>query len=119
MNSHLWLKLCRIISVAVLITTSTVHLDGAEKPGTEAIKRIASTNQIALDAVVADILANNPEVNFYSVEIDAAKGTARTAAAWANPEISSTVGDKRVAAGGVANEGIAWLVSVRQTFEWP
>ena len=57
--------------------------------------------------------------NFYSAEIAAAKGEARTAATWANPELSTTIGDKRATGGGPAGEGVAWSVSVRQTFEWP
>ena len=74
---------------------------------------------MTLEAVVADVLEHNPELNFYSAEIAAAKGEARTAATWANPELSTTIGDKRVTGGGLAAEGVAWSVSVRQTFEWP
>jgi len=110
-RSNLLLKLC-FQSAALLVATSPFCVDAAEGPG-------VPTNQMTLDAVVADVLANNPEVNFYSVEIDAAKGAARTTAAWANPELSSTVGDKRVTTGGLAAEGVAWSVSIRQTFEWP
>ena len=79
----------------------------------------APAEQMTLDRVVADVLEHNPELNFYSAEIAAAKGEARTAATWANPELSATVGDKRVTSGGLATEGVAWSVSVRQTFEWP
>ena len=79
----------------------------------------APAEQMTLEAVVADVLEHNPELNFYSAEIAAAKGGARTAATWANPELSTTVGDKRVTGGGLAAEGVAWSVSVQQTFEWP
>ena len=79
----------------------------------------ASLEQMTIDQVVADVLERNPEVNFYSAEIAAAKGEVRTAATWVNPELSATVGDKRVSSDGLAAEGIAWSVSVRQTFEWP
>ncbi len=74
---------------------------------------------MTLDAVVADVLEHNPELNFYGAEIAAAKGQAQTAATWSNPELSTTVGDKRVTGGGFSAEGVAWSVSVRQTFEWP
>jgi outer membrane protein, heavy metal efflux system len=74
---------------------------------------------MTLDVVVADVLARNPEVAFYRAEIAAAKGEARTAATWANPEITTTLGDKRVTGGGVASEGVTWSVSIQQTFEWP
>jgi outer membrane protein, heavy metal efflux system len=113
-------KLCCVISVAVLVASSTTfHADGAERPASDSAKATAPTNQMTLDAVVADVLEHNPEVNFYSAEIAAAKGGARTAATWANPELSATVGHKRVTGGGLAAEGVAWAVSVRQTFEWP
>src|SRR5436190_24287055 len=74
---------------------------------------------IAVDALVTNILEANPELNFYKAEIAAAKGERRTAATWANPELATTVGDKRVTDGSLVGEGIAWSVSVRQTFEWP
>jgi len=75
--------------------------------------------QVRLETVITDVLEHNPEVNFYSAEIAAAKGGARTAATWANPELSTTIGDKRATGDGPAGEGVAWSVSVRQTFEWP
>lgn len=74
---------------------------------------------VALDALVADVLEHNPELNFYKAEITAAKGERRTAATWANPEVTSTVGQKQVRSGGLSAEGIAWSVGVQQTFEWP
>src|SRR5204862_7508890 len=52
-------------------------------------------------------------------EIAATKGERRTAATWTNPELATTVGDKRVTDGSITGEGIAWSISVRQTFEWP
>ena len=81
----------------------------------------ANTNapSVALDALVADVVERNPELNFYRAEIAAAKGERRTAATWANPELFGAVGDKRVTDGSLVGEGVAWSVSVRQTFEWP
>ena len=73
---------------------------------------------ISLDALVAQALAENPELKFYEAEIAAAKGERKAAGAWANPEISGEVGRKRVR-GDVAAEGTAWAVSVQQAFEWP
>src|SRR5204863_4782350 len=49
----------------------------------------------------------------------AAKGERRTAATWSNPELSTSVGQKRVTSGTLSAEGVAWAVSVQQTFEWP
>jgi len=81
----------------------------------------ASTNTqtIALEALVADVLEHNPELGFYRAEIAAAKGERRTAATWANPEVTSAVGQKQVRSGGLSQEGVAWSVGVQQTFEWP
>jgi cobalt-zinc-cadmium efflux system outer membrane protein len=117
-RSNLLFKLCCVMSAAVLGASVTNYdADGAERA--DSTKVTARTNQMALDAVVADVLEHNPELSFYNAEIAAAKGGARTAAAWANPEISTTVGDKRATGGGLAAEGVAWSASVRQTFEWP
>ncbi len=74
---------------------------------------------IPLDTLVNDILAHNPELAFYDAEIAAARGERRTAALWSNPELSSTVGQKQVHDSGLSSEGLAWSVSVQQTFEWP
>jgi cobalt-zinc-cadmium efflux system outer membrane protein len=73
---------------------------------------------ITLDALVAQALAENPELKFYEAEIAAAKGDRKMAGAWANPEITGEVGRKRVSSNG-AVEGTAWAVSAQQTFEWP
>jgi outer membrane protein, heavy metal efflux system len=120
MKSNVLLKLCCTISVAVLAASfTTFHADGAERPGAASARATTPTSQMTLEAVVAEVLEHNPEVNFYNTEIAAAKGEARTAATWANPELSTTIGDKRATGGGPAGEGVAWSVSVRQTFEWP
>ena len=80
-----------------------------------------STNapSVTLDVLVADVLEHNPELNFYRAEVAAAKGERRTAATFANPELSTTIGDKHVVAGPVNSDGLAWSVSVKQAFEWP
>jgi cobalt-zinc-cadmium efflux system outer membrane protein len=109
-SSARWL----VVVVLTVISGSLHFTDAAESPP-------ANTNapSIALDALVADVLEHNPELNFYRAEIAAAKGEHRTAATWANPEISTTVGQKQVRSGGRSDEGVAWSVSVQQTFEWP
>src|SRR5258706_11437334 len=98
--------------VATGISGSLHSSNAAESPP-------ANTNApaIALDALVADVLEHNPELNFYRAEIAAAKGERRIAATWANPEVSTTVGQKQVRSGGLSDEGVAWSVSVRQTFD--
>lgn len=75
----------------------------------------------SLEAIVAGIVAENPELKFYEAEIDAAKAGRRSAGALADPELSLEAGRKRVREPGgiLAGEGTAWSVSVTQTFEWP
>ncbi len=120
MKSNLLLKLCCAISATVLAASSTsFHADGAERPASDSTRATSPMNQVTLETVVTDVLEHNLEVNFYSAEIAAAKGGARTAGTWDNPELSTTVGDKRATGGGPAGEGVSWSVSVRQTFEWP
>jgi len=81
----------------------------------------ANANEVSVESLVQEALAKNPELNFYKAEIAAAKGERRTAGTLANPEIASQVGAKRArsAESGLTGEGLAWSVSVLQTFEYP
>ena len=72
-----------------------------------------------LEALVAEVVERNPELNFYRAEIAASRGERRTVAAWANPELSASLGKKQVRGSGMSDEGLAWSVSVQQTIEWP
>jgi outer membrane protein, heavy metal efflux system len=72
-----------------------------------------------IDALVAQALAENPELKFYEAEIAAAKGETRTAGAWQNPEISGELGAKRTVSDGLDAAGVVWAASVQQAFEWP
>jgi cobalt-zinc-cadmium efflux system outer membrane protein len=104
-----------LIAVLVAGISGTVHLSNAAEsppPGTNA-------PSVALDSLVADVLEHNPELNFYRAEIAAAKGERRTAGTWPNPVVSAGGGQKQVRSGGLSDEGVAWSVSVQQTFEWP
>lgn len=76
---------------------------------------------VSLPALVGEIIARNPERQFYQEEIAAAKAGRRYAATWSDPELSLDLGRKRVkdASGGIVGEGNAWSVSVTQSFEWP
>lgn len=76
---------------------------------------------VASDTLIAGILAQNPEIAFYTAEIAAAKSASRSAGVRADPELSLDLGRKRVrdSAGALASEGTAWAVSLAQTFEWP
>lgn len=79
----------------------------------------AVTNHVTLDDLVKEALEKNPELRFYEAEIQAAKAGRRTAGLLANPELSGSVGQKRVTSAGMSAEGVAWSVSVAQPFEWP
>jgi cobalt-zinc-cadmium efflux system outer membrane protein len=76
---------------------------------------------VALDALVAEIVAKHPELALYAAEIDAAKAGRRGAETLARPELALGAGQKRVhdRFGSLAGEGTTWSVSLAQTFEWP
>jgi cobalt-zinc-cadmium efflux system outer membrane protein len=72
-----------------------------------------------IDALVAQALAENPELRFYEAEVQAAKGGKRAVGAWQNPELLGEVGAKRTVGDGLDAAGLVWAASVQQTFEWP
>ncbi len=74
-----------------------------------------------IDALVIVSLTQNPELRFYEAELTAARAMRKTAGRLASPEVSGSVGHKRVhePGGQLAGEGVAWSVGVSQTFEWP
>jgi cobalt-zinc-cadmium efflux system outer membrane protein len=78
-----------------------------------------SATNLSLNGLVAEALERNPELKFYEAEISASKAGRKTAGRWQNPEVSGSVGQKRVTGGGVSDEGIAWSATVVQPFEWP
>lgn len=82
---------------------------------------LCASGASTLEALVAEIVAHNPELAFYEAELDAAKAGRKAAGTRENPELSVALGRKRVtdAAGLLAGEGAVWSVSVAQTFEWP
>ncbi|WCJ60172.1 TolC family protein [Fontisphaera persica] len=82
----------------------------------------AATNPVVqVEQLVEEILQRNPELDFYRAEIAAAKAGQRTARQWSNPEFTAELGSKRVweRHGPALGDGVAWSVSVSQTFEWP
>lgn len=80
-----------------------------------------STPSVTLSSLVSEITANNPERKFYQEEIAAAKAGARVASRLSDPEVSLSLGQKRLqdSAGAKVGDGTIWSVSVSQTFEWP
>jgi cobalt-zinc-cadmium efflux system outer membrane protein len=80
-----------------------------------------AADPVSISTLVAEISANNPELQFYRDEIAAAKAGARVSGRLADPELSFDIGHRRVndTGGNLAGEGTAWSVSVTQTFDWP
>lgn len=78
-----------------------------------------SSAPVSIDSLVAQALAENPEIKFYEAEIAAARGDRRTAGTWQNPEVSAELGGKRTIGDGLDAAGVVWAASVQQTFEWP
>jgi cobalt-zinc-cadmium efflux system outer membrane protein len=101
-----------LLLTAVLVAATLPAKDQETNP-------TLATTSLSLDALVAEVLEKNPELKFYEAELAAARASRKTAAVWANPELTSGVGQKRVSGGGVSDEGIAWSVSIVQPFEWP
>ena len=82
---------------------------------------LRAADPLSVDALVAQTIAENPELRFYEAEIDAARAGERVARSLADPELSVSAGRKRsqTAGGILLGEGTAWSVSIAQTFEWP
>jgi len=74
-----------------------------------------------IDALVAQALAHNVELNFYRAEIAAAKGALRTAGTIRNPELSVQTGFKnaRNNSGATSETGGTFAFSATQTSEYP
>ena len=96
------------VGVALISGTATTPALGQE-----------TNTAMSLDAIVAEALDKNPELDFYEAEITAAKAGRKSAGALANPELSGGIGQKRVNAGNISAEGVAWSASLIQPFEWP
>lgn len=81
----------------------------------------APSAPVPVQAVVDEIVTRNPELAYYEAEIAAARAGRKLAATRENPELSLSIGRKRVTDTGglLVGEGTAWAVSVAQTFEWP
>jgi outer membrane protein, heavy metal efflux system len=73
---------------------------------------------LTLDALIAEVFARHPEIQFYDAELAVARGELRNAGTRPNPELSLAVGHQRVVS-AISQEGVAWSVAVRQSFDWP
>src|SRR5947207_1863443 len=102
-----------LVLAAMLGSALASSLKGQE------INSTPGTNAVALAALVADALEQNPELRFYEAEISAATAGRKSTGLLANPQFSGSLGQKSVRSGGLSAEGVAWSVSVVQPFEWP
>jgi cobalt-zinc-cadmium efflux system outer membrane protein len=82
---------------------------------------LLAAEPVALEALVAEAVSKNPELQFYEAEIAAARGGRRTAGEWASPQLSAQLGYKTVddLSGNKLGDGAVWSVSLSQTFEFP
>jgi outer membrane protein, heavy metal efflux system len=85
----------------------------------EALGACAATNELTLAGFVHDVLARNPELQFYEAELTHAKASRKQAGVFPNPELDTSIGQKRLRADNASAEGVAWSVSVLQPLEWP
>jgi len=76
-------------------------------------------DSVSLYGLTQEVLNNNPELKFYQTEIETAKGERRQAGIFKNPNLSTEFGRKRIKTGRGASDGLAWGVSLVQTFEYP
>ena len=81
----------------------------------------SSLDEVSIPVLVTEALANNPEIAFYRAEIEAVRADRKTATTRSNPDADFELGRKRSRSreGSMSDEGMAWGVSVSQTFEWP
>lgn len=100
----------------VVALTAPVFRSSAVDAGTPGE---AAPGPRTIGSVVAEALANNPELKFYEAEISAAKAGRKSAGLLPNPELNGTVGRKTTRGADLSGEGLSWSVSVLQPLEWP
>ena len=87
----------------------------------ESLRAQTGATETTIEALIAEALARNPELNFYVAEIAAARGERRTAAQWSYPELSTNLGGIHYddLNGKSLGTGPAWSLGVAQRFEYP
>ncbi len=106
-----------VVQAGESLSVETAHSAGEKV--TES-KNVMSSFEALLD----EVLENNPELKFYEAEILAAKGLRQTAGLWNNPQVDGSIGHKRVMSsseeGGTSRaHGAASEIVVTQSIEWP
>ncbi len=87
----------------------------------DAIPKAPVSVAISINVLVQEAMMNNPELAFYRAEITAAKGDLKTSETKSNPDADFEIGRKQTSPklSNLSDEGMAWSVSIAQTFEWP
>ena len=102
---------------------SALALATAVTPSITRVQAQTSTPppSLSVDAVVSDVVGNNPELKFYEAELTAARADQKGAGRLPNPQFTPAVAQKRTTDpfNGAAGAGVAWTVAVSQPFEWP
>jgi cobalt-zinc-cadmium efflux system outer membrane protein len=103
----------RLTGGVLALASAVAALRAQPAPATEAA--------VTIPELVSEIVAGNPERQFYLDEISAANLGARVASRLNDPELSLDLGSKRLrnATGAHLDDGAVWSVSITQTFEWP
>lgn len=76
---------------------------------------------LTLDALAQDVVANNPERQFYRQQIESAGIVREAAGRWADPEATVEFGQRRatdVNTGALNGEGMTYAVSIAQPIEF-
>ena len=103
-----------ISSFLVIAALGELRLAAAEPAEVRPPSTDGGTGQeVAIEAIVAEALQNNPELAFYEAEIAAARGERRSAGAWPNPELEVEVAELRAEMARVREE----LRTIREQLE--
>lgn len=104
-------SILKLASVGFFATSIWCHCLGAEE----------APKALTLREVIAQAMADNPELKVFESEVAAARGERRAAGQWKNPEITAEYGEKRVSdrEGNLTSKGNAQAYSINQTFEFP
>ena len=104
--------LIRMLLSLILIPGAIHAADPASPP---------APSPASIEALVTEVLSQNPELRYYDAELTAARAQLKTAAQLPPPEVNASLGRKRTTdlTGTLAGEGTAWSAGVSQTFEWP
>ena len=74
----------------------------------------------SITTLITEAVKDNPEIQYYQAGITSAQAGLKSATQLAQPELNAELGYKHSRDNtGISGDGVAWSVSVMQTFEWP